>query len=284
MKIGVCMTLEDRHGDVGAIAQRAEELGFESIWLPDHPVIPIHHDTSAPGAPPRTIPEAALSQVNPFVALARASGTTTTIKLATGVCLAPEHNPIDLAKQISTLDMYSGGRFIFGIGTGWFREATEVMGGDYDHRWTQAKEYVLAMKELWSNDEAEFHGRYVDFPPVRCNPRPAQEPYPPVHLGGTAPNVHKRVVAWGEGWMPSVYTPDRLDMLKAGRATLDELATAAGRDPVAIEVSAFGPPPELEFLKQIEEAGADRAMVRVRATDHAGILDQLDRAAGAVLR
>ena len=147
--------------------------------------------------------------------------------LGTVICLTPEQHPLVQAKQIAALDFHSGGRFIFGIGTGWLREETEIMGGDFDHRWTQARESIEAMKELWTKDEAEYHGRYYDFPPVRVFPKPVQKPHPPVFLGGAAKNVFKRVVSYGDGWMPVRATPESV---KAGRASLDELAGAAGRD------------------------------------------------------
>ncbi len=155
MNIGISGLSTD-HGDIGLLAQKIEELGFESIWLPEHPVIPVNHDTKYAGTPDGSVPESMSHQVNPFSALARASATTRTLKFGTAVCLVTEHNPLDLAKQISTLDFCSDGRFFFGIGTGWFREESEIMGADFDHRWTQAREHVLAMKELWTQDAAGF--------------------------------------------------------------------------------------------------------------------------------
>ena len=152
MHIGVSATASERHGDIGLVAQKIEELGFESMWLPEHPVIPANHNTKYGGTPDGSIPQGMYHQVNPFIALARASATTQSLKLGTGICLVTEHNPLDLAKQISTLDYFSGGRFLFGIGTGWFREESVVMGADFDHRWTQAREHVLAMKELWTKE------------------------------------------------------------------------------------------------------------------------------------
>jgi probable F420-dependent oxidoreductase len=163
-----------------------------------------------PGSEDGVIPESYAHFVDPFVALARASGVTKTIKLGTGIVLVPERHPLLLAKEIATLDLFSGGRFLFGIGAGWLREETQIMGGDFDHRWTQTRESILAMKELWTKPAAEFHGKYYDFPPVKSFPKPAQKPHPPVLLGGGATNVLQRVVAWGDGWLPNRITPDKL--------------------------------------------------------------------------
>src|SRR5262245_33923991 len=121
--------------------------------------------------------------VDPFLAPARASAVTTPIKLGTGVCLVPEHHPLLLAKQVATLDNFSDGRFIFGIGAGWLREESEIMGGDFDHRWGQTREAILVMKELWSKEQAEFHGKFYDFPPVISFPKPVQQPHPPIYVG-----------------------------------------------------------------------------------------------------
>ena len=126
---------------------------------------------------------------DPFLALARASAVTKTLKLGTGICLVPEHNPLLLAKEIATLDHLSGGRFLFGIGAGWLQEETEIMGGDFAHRWSQTREAMLVMKELWTKEEAEYHGTFYNFPPVRSFPKPAQPPHPPIFLGGSASNV-----------------------------------------------------------------------------------------------
>lgn len=279
MDIGIS-GLAPEHGDIGLLAQRIEEMGFDSIWLPEHPVIPVDYETKYAGTSDGSVPESMVHQVNPFIALARASATTKTLKLGTGVCLVTEHNPLDLAKQISTLDAISGGRFLFGIGTGWFREESEIMGADFDHRWTQAREYVLAMKELWTQETAEYHGRYVDFPAVRCNPKPAQKPHPPVLLGGAAKNVFKRVVRWGDGWLPIRVTPDDV---KGARAALSELAEAAGRDPGDITITVHGQNADGDLIKRFVEAGADGVVVRVAADDQAGALSELERMARSVL-
>ena len=280
MDIGLNMSIATDSIDVADIAARAEAAGFESIWLPEHPVMPVNPASRYPGAPDGSIPPAMSDLADPYIALARASATTNAIKLGTGITLIPERNPLVLAGAISTLDRFSGGRFILGIGAGWLREETEIMGGDFDHRWTQTREAIAVMRALWTQDAAEYHGRYYDFPPVQCNPKPAQAGGPPVILGGNARNVFRRIVRWGDGWMPTAATPEQI---AAGRAAIDELAEAAGRDPAAITITVFGTPPDREIIARFAAAGANRVIIRLPDTTAAAALDEIDRIAAAVL-
>ena len=279
MKVGINVSVNSDAMDVGAIAKKAEDLGFESIWMAEHPIIPVHTTSKYGGTPDGSIPPSMSDMADPFICLAIASATTSKIMLGTSICLIPEHNPLLQAKQIAALDFHSGGRFIFGIGTGWLREETEIMGGDFDHRWTQAREAVEAMKEMWTKDEAEYHGRYYDFPPVRVFPKPVQKPHPPIFLGGAAKNVFKRVATYGDGWMPVRATPDSV---RAGRASLDELADAAGRDPKSIQILIYGASSRDE-IKQMEDAGADMATVRLPTTDSKEALPALEKLAEEML-
>jgi probable F420-dependent oxidoreductase len=282
MNIGISVPLPAYRIDVAFMARKAEELGFESFWCAEHPFMPVHTTSRFPGSADGIIPESYAHFIDPFVALARASGVTKRIKLATGIVLVPERHPLLLAKEVATLDLFSGGRFLFGIGAGWLREETQIMGGDFDHRWTQVRESVLAMRELWTKPEAEFHGRYYDFPPVKSYPKPAQKPHPPVLLGGFARNVLERVVAWGDGWLPNRVTPEKL---RECRATLDRLAKDASRDPSAITISVYGQPADRDLLERLHEAGAHRVVVRPPSVaTEAEMATELTRIAEAVLR
>jgi len=262
MNVGISVPLPAYDVDVASIAKTAEALGFESLWCAEHPIMPVDSKSRFPGSADGVIPESYSHFVDPFVALARASGVTRTLKLGTGITLVPERNPLLLAKEISTLDLFSGGRFLFGIGTGWHREETTIMGGDFDHRWSQAREAVLVMKELWAKQEAEFHGKYYDFPPVRSYPKPAQKPHPPVILGGHAKNVLERVVEWGDGWLPNRATPAEVEM---SRNKLGAMAKQAGRDPAKITISAFGQPADRDLVRRFLDAGATRVIIRPAA-------------------
>ena len=280
MDIGISTFPTDYSIDIAKLAQRAEEYEFESLWVPEHSILPVNTESPWPGSPDGKIPKVYADIVDPFIALSRASAVTTKLKLGTGICLVPERNPLLLAKEVATLDMYSQGRFLFGIGAGWLREETEIMGGDFAHRWSQTRESILAMKELWTTVGSEYHGKYYDFPPVYSFPRSVQKPHPPVFLGGMAKNVFKRIIDYGDGWMPNRVVPE--DVQK-GRATLDELAEAAGRDPKSIIVSVFGQQPDADLLKGFEEAGADRVMIRVETANEEDTLKNLHSIAETVL-
>ncbi|HSF29193.1 MAG TPA: LLM class F420-dependent oxidoreductase [Candidatus Tectomicrobia bacterium] len=280
MKIGVNARVSSRSLDIALVAQKAESLGFDSLWLPEHGVMPVHVTTRYQGSPDGSIPPSMSDIGDPFIGLARASAVTKTLKLGTGVCLVPERNPLLLAKEIATLDRLSGGRFVFGLGAGWLREETEILGGDFAHRWSQTREAVLVMKELWTKDVAEFHGKFYNFPPVRSFPKPFQTPHPPIFLGGSAQNVFKRVVAWGDGWMPTRATPEDV---KRGRATLDELAAAAGRDPHAIDIMVYGETADRDVIKRFEDAGASGMTVRLATTEGEAALIELERMAKQLL-
>jgi probable F420-dependent oxidoreductase len=281
MNVGLSVPLPAYSVDVAAMARVAEALGFESLWCAEHPIMPVHTTSRFPGSADGIVPESYSHFVDPFIALARASGATTRLLLGTGITLVPERNPLLLAKEISTLDLFSGGRFLFGIGTGWHREETAIMGGDFDHRWTQAREAILVMKELWTKTEAEFHGTYYDFPPVRSYPKPAQKPHPPVILGGHARTVLERIVEWGDGWLPNRATPDDV---KAARKKLDTLARQAGRDPARISISVFGQPADRELVRRFHDAGATRVIIRPETTTSEPLMQaELGRIAGAVL-
>ena len=156
MHIGLSTILTEYSIDVAELAPRAEELGFESMWTPEQPTLPVVTEME--------IPREWGDITDPFVLLSRAAAVTTTLKLGTAVCVVTERHPVSLAKTVATLDMYSSGRFLFGIGTGSIREQSNIFGSDFDHRWTQARESVLAMKELWTKEQSEYHGRYYDFP------------------------------------------------------------------------------------------------------------------------
>jgi len=283
MKIGVFEFAIDQSTDPAVLAKRAEELGFASFWVPEHAIIPIKTSSPYPGSEDGVIPDAYGRILDPFVALARVSGATQTIQLGTGICLIPERNPLLLAKEVATLDRLSGGRFLFGIGAGWLKEETEIMGGNFPQRWTQTKEAIMAMKELWTKDEASYEGRFYNFPAVRSFPKPLQKPHPPIFMGGASKNVFKRVVEWGDGWMP---VRAKLDYIKEGRATLNQLAERARRDPKSIEVLAFGWPGAFRTRDEVNDlakAGVDHCTIWLTQSETKDAVKEIEQLAKAVL-
>ena len=280
MDIGITARVSSNSLDPAELAKRAEALGFESFWLPEHPVLPVSTSSRYGGTADGSIPASMADIGDPLIGLARASAATSSIKLGTAISLVPEHNPLLHAKQIATLDRISNGRFLFGIGAGWLQEETEIMGGDFRRRWSQTREHILAMKQLWTQEEAEFHGRFVDFPPVRCSPKPVQDPHPPVYLGGFAANVFKRVAEYGDGWMPVRVDEEQVSR---GRATIDELAEAAGRDPKSIRLMVCNVPADADLIGRLEEAGADRVTIGLPAEAGDDALRAMEQIASAVM-
>jgi probable F420-dependent oxidoreductase len=278
MKLGIFQPKADSKCDPAIVAKHAEELGFESYWLPDHTIIPVRSSVKYPGADAEGREPDYLHQFpDPLISLARAAATTRRIGLGTGVCLVPERNPILLAKQVASLDDLSGGRVLFGIGGGWNPEESTILGGDFEHRWTQIKDAIAAMKVLWTTDPSEYHGKYVDFPAVRCFPKPARKPHPPVVLGSIAnPRALRRVVEWGDGWLPIIAS---VEEFAEGVARIRTLAREAGRDMNTISLSVFGMEGQWqkpEEIAALEQAGAERVTLWVSALDTAGALKEID--------
>ena len=283
MSVGIVVPLPAYTLDPAFIAKKAEDLGFESIWYHEHTILPVKSESSFPSTGGE-IPWTYGHFSEPYISLAMAAAVTSKIKLATGITLVPERNPLILAKEISVLDLHSKGRFIFGVGAGWNREETTMMGGDFDHRWTQTREAVEALKELWTKDEAEYHGRYYDFPPVICYPKPVQKPHPPILLGGHAKNVLQRVARWGDGWLPNRATPGQIE---DSRKILDALAAERGREPASLSISVFGQPTDTN-RQQVDDflnAGAARVSVWPAHCDtEVEMGEQMERMAEALVR
>ena len=258
MNVGISTPLPAYKVPASLIASTAETLGFDSIWYAEHPILPVDTTSPWPGSSDGKIPWTYAHFADPYIALAQASGATSTIKLATGITLIPERNPLVLAKAVSTLDLFSEGRFMLGIGTGWLKEETEIMGGDFPHRWTQAKESLLALKELWTKEEAEFHGKYYDFPPVKMYPKPLQKPHPPILIGGMAKRVFNRIVEVGDGWLPNRVTPEEV---QNGKSKIRSLCAESGRNPDDISITIYGQSPDKQLITDFINAGADRVVV-----------------------
>jgi probable F420-dependent oxidoreductase len=259
MDIGLLLVATAQTGDLAAIARRTEAAGFESIWIPEHPVIPIEIATEYPYGGP--LPEHYGRWLDPFVALTVAACATTRLRLATGICLLPEREPLLTAKLIASLDRLSGGRVVLGVGAGWLREETEVMGTRFGMRWKRLRETVEAMRVLWTEPEPAYEGNLVRFPAVRCEPKPAQLGGPPVLLGGHGEKAYARLARTYDGWCPIVEGPDAF---ASEVGTVREILHAAGRDLGRFQLSPFVDPESdlsAAALGAYREAGATRLVM-----------------------
>lgn len=255
------------------LGRELEARGFESLWLPEHTHIPASRRTPWPGGP--NLPEWYWHTYDPFVALTAVAGATTTLKLATGICLIIERDTITTAKEIATLDRLSGGRFIFGIGGGWNAEEMEDHGTAFKTRWRKLREQVLAMKAIWTEDEPEFHGDYVNFDKLWAYPKPLQRPHPPVLMGGDGPTTFQRVVEFCDGWMPIWARPAPGPSLPEKIVLLREQWTAAGR-PGTPPVSVFQAPADVDVVARLADWGVDRVMFDLPNGDRDAQLRRLD--------
>ena len=260
MKIGVMTPATAEAGDIAAIARETENLGYESLFIPEHPVIPIGFKTVPPGG--GNLPEHYGRWMDPFIALSVAAAVTQRIKLGTGICLLPEREPLITAKAIATLDIVSGGRVILGVGAGWLKEETEATGAQFGTRWKRLRETVEALRLLWTQPEPGYQGELVRFPALRCDPKPVQKGGPPILLGAHGPKGRERVVRTFDGWCPVAGKPETF---KRDVAELRALAKERGRNPESLQIMAFVGPGEdglsLDELKFYDEAGASRLVL-----------------------
>ena len=225
------------------------------------------------------LPKPYYHMADPFVSLMAAAAATRTIKLGTAICLVVEHDPIVLAKAVATLDWLSGGRVLFGIGGGWNREEMEDHGTPFARRWHVLRERIQAMKALWTQDEASFHGEFVNFDRAVSNPKPVQRPHPPILFGGATPQGRARVVDYCDGWIPIDVL---LDDLPGAIADLRQRASAAGRAPESLSVSVFAfQPPDADTLDRLRDLGVERTVVVAprRLDDALPFLDGISRLA-----
>jgi probable F420-dependent oxidoreductase len=255
VELGITYFLTDFGMQPDELARKVEERGFESLFLPEHTHIPASRDSPYPGG--GELPREYSHTLDLFAALAAMGAVTERLKLGTGVCLIIQRDAIVTAKEVATLDHISGGRFLFGIGAGWNVEEMKNHGTDPTTRFRRMRESVEAMKAIWVEDEAEYHGRIIDFDPIWCWPKPIQKPHPPILVGGRGEKVLERVVAYGDGWIPNrIRSPEDLG---ERIAELQRRSEAAGRGPIPVTV--FGAKPEIRLLERLKAAGVTRSLL-----------------------
>jgi len=265
VKFGVAIFPTDYAISMTELAPAAEDLGFESLWVAEHSHIPVSRESPWPGG--SELPKHYWHTMDPFVALTAAALASKKIRVATGICLLIERDPIHTARETASLDLVSNGRFIFGIGGGWNREEMADHGTDFHTRWKLLRERTEAIKAIWTQDVAEYHGELVDFSPMWSWPKPVQKPHPPVILGGAGPNILERVVRYADGWMPN-----RGDVYER-IPELQRMADEAGRGPIPV---TYYPRATAEDIERGEKAGIERLIWYVPPDGRDAALKKLD--------
>jgi probable F420-dependent oxidoreductase len=272
MHFGLTMFPADYAMRVDDLAREAEARGFTSLWLPEHTHIPVSRRSPWPGG--GELPKEYWHTHDLFVALATAAAATRTLKICSGICLLVERDPITTAKEVASLDALSNGRVMFGIGGGWNAEEMENHGTNFKTRWKLLRERVEAMKKIWTEDEAEYHGEFVNFDPIWSWPKPVQKPHPPIFLGGHGPKALQRVVDYCDGWLPiTVRAGDLVEQLK----DLRQRAEKAGRDPKSIAIATYGGPRDEAVVQQYRDAGVDHYIFSLPPAGRDTVLRLLDR-------
>ena len=271
MKFGIVMFPTDYAIDPVTLGRAVEERGFDSLFLPEHTHIPASRRTPWPGG--ADLPREYSHTYDVFVALTAVAATTEKLLLGTGICLVVERDPITIAKEVASLDFLSNGRLLFGVGGGWNREEMENHGTDPRTRFPLMRERILAMKEIWTQDEAEYHGKYVNFDPIWSWPKPVQKPHPPVYVGGDGPGTFRRVIEYGDAWMPIPTRSETPLSERVGR--LNEMAEEAGRS--RIPVTVYGTIAREEVIAHYADIGIDRCIFWLPPVPESEAVPQLDR-------
>ena len=270
--IGIFYFATEYGHNVVDVARDVEQRGFESLWLPEHTHIPVSRKTPYAGG--AELPKEYAHTLDPFVALAAVATATKHIRLATGISLLIERDTITMAKTLATLDLLSNGRAILGVGGGWNREEAEHHGVEWSQRFQKLEEQITAIKIIWANDEASFHGEHVRFDPIWSWPKPIQRPRPPILLGGETDHTLRRVIKYCDGWLPRARDPE---IIVRGIARLNELAEEAGRDTESISINVFAPRPDAELIDRFKSMGVARIVLWLPPEDSDAVSQRLDR-------
>lgn len=272
MKIGIFTAVTDESLGPADLARAVEDRGFESLFVAEHTHIPATVTTPFPGGD--EIPHDYYRNLDPFISLAFAAAATRQLRIGTAVTLVVQRDPITLAKEVASLDLASGGRLELGVGVGWLREEMRNHGTDPRTRVALQRERLLAMNTIWTEENAEFHGEFVDFDPLYSWPKPVQRPRPPVWLGGWGPTTHERILDHADGWLAPVGIP--LDELEQGIHKLQATAERHGRPPVPVIATLFDP--QHGELQRLAEMGVHRTLLGiVPVLPHEATLHTLDR-------
>jgi probable F420-dependent oxidoreductase len=276
MHIGVDIFLTDYSINPIELATELEQRGIESVWLPEHSHIPLSRESPWPGG--SDLPKRYYDTLDPLVTLGAMAAVTTKLKLATGICLVVQRDPIHLAKETATIDQLSNGRLMLGVGGGWNAEEMADHGTEFKTRFNLMRENIEALKVIWTQSKPEYHGEFVDFPPMMQWPKPVQDPHPPIIVGGAFPHGARRAAAYGDGWIP---LGARGWDVAATLPKFRQMVTDAGRNPQDVSVSVFGVPATTDDVARFRDAGVDRITLTLPSTDRETALRGLDKITAA---
>ena len=280
LKFGVSMFFTDY-----AIAPRdlgiaLEQRGFESVWAPEHSHIPLSRKTPFPAG--GDLPKKYYDAMDPFVALTAAAAATKSLMIGTGVCLVQQRDPIQTAKLVASIDQVSRGRFLFGIGNGWNQDEMENHGTDFSTRHKRARENIEAMKAIWTQSKAEYHGDLVNFDPIMAWPKPVQKPHPPILVGGAFPYSARRAIRYGDGWLPQAARRGSYRQIGDMIPEFRTMAEAAGRDPKSIAITVWHSRKDADLLKRYEDLGVERVVFPLESDTAEAVMPTLDSIADLI--
>jgi probable F420-dependent oxidoreductase len=274
MEFGVTMFPTDYSMQPADLAVAVEERGFDALFFPDHTHIPASR--ISPFRTGGDLPSDYYHNADMFLSLAAAAAVTKKIRLGTGVCLVIERDPIVLAKEVASLDHISGGRVDFGVGAGWNAEEMANHGIDFGRRWKVLRERIEAMKAIWTQDEASYQGEFVNFEKIWSWPKPVQKPHPPIFVGGDGKGTFKRVLRYGDGWIPMLDNGEvSMEYITEKLTRLREMSAEEGRP--APLITTFAAPRDPGYIAQLRELGVNRCMFGLKAAPAEEVLPRLDK-------
>ena len=274
MRIGAAMFFTDYSMAPTELARALQDRGFESLFVPEHSHIPLTRKSPFPRG--GEMPKKYYDVMDPFVVLGAAAAVTKTLRLGTGICLIAQRDPIQTAKLVASIDQVSAGRFLFGVGNGWNEDEMANHGTAFASRHRLARERVEAMKVIWTETKAAYHGEFVNFDPMMAWPKPVQKPHPPIIVGGAFPHGARRALRYGNGWMPHRARPEYADV-QALLPRFREMARQAGRDLASVPITIWGTTENLDLLKRDRDDGVSRTVVSLESGKADTILPELDR-------
>jgi probable F420-dependent oxidoreductase len=281
MKFAASMFFTDYSMTPAALAKALEDRGFDTLWAPEHSHIPLSRKTPFPMGP--ELPKRYYDVMDPFVTLTAAAMVTSKLRVGTGICLIAQRDPIQTAKLVASIDQVSNGRFLFGIGNGWNQDEMENHGTDFKQRHKLARERVEAMKAIWTQEKAEYHGDLVSFDPMIAQPKPVQKPHPPIIVGGAFPYSARRAIRYADGWLPQVTRASTTPLTEV-IPQFRQMATEASRDPKSMPIMIGGQQLDPNLFEQYARLDVEMVYPSLESAKEDVILPILDQWATMIER